>query len=90
MGLCLVIALVDLIGLHGYLFWFVYVEIYSYMCLLLIWIDDRVTWIGIQLYAMHVDLTRIDVVSFMMYISMTYEHAILVGMVLLNVHKCLK
>ena len=36
-----------------------------------IWLDDRFNWIGIQLYAIYVDFTRLDVVGFVMYMSMT-------------------
>ena len=36
-----------------------------------LWLDDRVTWLCIQLYDMHVDLTSFDVVGLVMYIPMT-------------------
>ena len=68
MGLCLVIALVDLIGSWCLALG---VEMYSYSWLLLLWLDDRVTWLYIQLYDMHVDLTRLDVVVLVMYMPMT-------------------
>ena len=55
-----------------------------------IWLDDKVTWIGIQLYAMHVDLTRLDIVGSVCTCLCLNEHVILVGMVLSNVQKGFK
>ena len=36
-----------------------------------LWLDDRVTWVCIQLHDMHVELTRLDVVGLVMYMPMT-------------------
>ena len=65
MVLCLVIALVDFIGVHGWVSCFGYDEMHSYSFLLLLWLDDRVTLLSIQLHDMHVDLTILDVVLVM-------------------------
>ena len=39
--------------------------------MLLLWLDDRVTWLYIQPYDMYIDFTRLNVVVLLMYMPMT-------------------
>ena len=62
MGLCLVMTIVELIGVVGncialvILHWNL-IHAYGYL-----WLDDRVILLWIQLHDMHVDLTNFDLV----------------------------
>ena len=43
-----------------------------------LWLDDRVTWICIQLHDMHVDLSSFDVVGLVMYSLWLNKYALLI------------